>query len=53
MGCSDFSGKWLFRILMPLSSRYASAADVGSARVPSAIISCWATEDFVSLEIAV
>jgi hypothetical protein len=48
MGCSDFSGKWLFRILMPLSSRYASAADVGSARVPSAIISCWGTEDCVS-----
>lgn len=34
---------------MPLSSRYASAADVvGSARVPSPIIFCWAIEDCVS-----
>jgi hypothetical protein len=28
-------------------SRYASAADVGSARVLSAIIPCWATEDCI------
>jgi hypothetical protein len=48
MGCSDFSGKWLFRILMSLGSGYASAADVGSARVPFAIISYWATEDCIS-----
>ena len=33
---------------MSLSSRYASEADVGSPLVPSAIISCWATEDCVS-----
>jgi hypothetical protein len=33
---------------MSLSSRYASATDVGSPRVSSAIISCWAIEDCVS-----
>jgi hypothetical protein len=33
---------------MSSGSGYASAADVGSARVPSAIISCWATEDCIS-----
>jgi hypothetical protein len=33
---------------MSFGSRYASAADVGSPRVPFAIISCWATEDCVS-----
>jgi hypothetical protein len=33
---------------MSLGSGYASAADVGSARVPFAIISYWATEDCIS-----
>jgi hypothetical protein len=33
---------------MSPGSGYASAADVGSARVPSAIISCSATEDCIS-----